>query len=73
MQDTHEEDKVNMKHVAYKPDSSISVPMLQNTRRVAKNERLYTFKPKVVKQPLQGAKRLPAESAGDAKKKGKKE
>jgi len=73
VQDTHEEDKVNMKHVAYKPDSCISVPMLQNTRRVAKNERLYTFKPKVVKQPLQGAKRLPAESAGDAKKKGNTE
>ncbi len=64
VESTSDEAKVNMKLCSLKGSgefSDITFPVLQNSKTVMKNERLYTFKPRVVKQALRDCVEVPPE------------
>ena len=52
---TSEEAKANMRYATIKTESGMTIPVLQNFRKVTAHERLLLFKAKEVRGALQGA------------------
>ena len=67
VKESSDENMVNMRLAAVKEDG-ITIPILQNTRKIEVHERLYVLKDKVVKDKLKDAKVEPLQQPDPPKK-----